>query len=201
MRNSIGSLAALTATFAAAPAALHAVEPLSDVRAASFENVSLSLAIPNTTVELDIDGDGESDFGFRYTNSGMLAVVSYYDHTLSAITLSEGVEFFANSASESSYNLDLTFDGWSGYFGISFVADRDLIDPLNNEFYAGWFYLERTATDLIAVRGGWEAESYYQSITVGDPALSPVPEPSAAGLLAGAATLAGALGLRRRRRS
>lgn len=189
MKNSIGSLAALTATLAAAPAVLEAA-PSHDVKSADFNNVSVSLYSNYLqAVDFDIDGDGTADFAV-YGNSGngirlqLLAATQLSDGPVTF-----GTEFFANAAT---VTLETIIDtGFNGYYGFSFVT--------GSETHAAWVHFDINQSAPVVVSGGWEAESHYQYITVGDP--SPVPEPSAAGLLAGAAALTGAFALRRRRRS
>lgn len=183
MKNSIGSLAALAAF--AAPALSHATPPESDVRAADFENVTLSY-VSSTPINFDIDGDSTTDFYIYANNSTSIRLFlnSPTQMTFGPVALGEvfetGVELLTTNTP--------IFSGFDGYYGFSFVSG---VDDL---VHAAWVHLDLSGATPVVVNGAWEAESYYQSITVGA-----IPEPSATAALAGAGALVGAFALRRRR--
>jgi hypothetical protein len=184
MKNSIGSLAALAAF--AAPALVHATPAESDIRAASFENVSFD-ALDTTPVNLDIDGDGTNDF-FVYGNTFGATIRA---GVLNGTTITESPVTFGASFDRSTALQ--TFDEsmpptFEGYYGFDFVSGFD------SQHHAAWVHFDFSGESPVVVNGGWEAESFFTSITVGA-----IPEPSAAGALTGVAALLGACGFRRRR--
>jgi hypothetical protein len=190
MKNSIGSLAALTATLAAAPAALHAI-PERDTRTADFNNVSVSLFSNSLdAIGFDIDGDGTNDFAVFGNNGNGIRLDLGATTQMSAAPVTFGTAFFANNVDVSiAYALEADF---SGYHGFSFIT--------GGQTHVAWVQFDLNASSPVVIGGGWEAVAGYDSIIVGDPAPSPVPEPSSYAALAGAAALTGAFALRRRRR-
>lgn len=183
MKNSIGSLAALAAF--SAPALVHAVPADPDVRAASFENVTLSYSNANQ-INFDIDGDGTPDF-YVYGNSGInlrVGVLNSTEITASPVTF--GADFDLSEASQTfEETLSPSFDG---YYGFDFVSTFD------SEHHAAWVRFNLGGIDPVAVNGAWQAGPGYTALTVGA-----IPEPSAFGALAGAVALIGTLAVRRRR--
>jgi hypothetical protein len=184
MKNSIGSLAALAAF--SAPALVQAVPADPDVRAASFENVTLSYSNPNV-IDFDIDGDSANDF-YIYGNNGGSVWIGGYGPTQYAPTGPANTVFDTNDPLQSGE--DLVFQPFDGYYGFSFVSGFD------GQVHAAWVRFDFTGPTPLAVNGAWEAESFYSSITVGA-----IPEPSTFSALAGGGALLGALSIRRRRRS
>ncbi|HEY9250499.1 MAG TPA: PEP-CTERM sorting domain-containing protein [Rariglobus sp.] len=182
MKNSIGSLAALAAF--AAPSLGHATPAESDVRAANFENVTLSYSNTNA-IDFDIDGDGTADFSI-YGNDGNSVVIAMYDTTAYSPDLVANTVFDASTASETLGNF--IFQPFDGYYGFSFVSGLD------EQVHAAWVHFDFTGPTPLAVNGAWEAESFYSTITVGA-----IPEPSTVAALAGSGALLGALAFRRRR--
>lgn len=184
MKNSIGSLAALAAF--AAPAMLNAV-PTPSPQSAAFENVVLPFE-NSGTVSIDIDGDSIDDFSV-YSNSYSVRIQTSGENLVTSAPLAFGSEFFIGDALAAYETLNsvsnVTFE--SGYYGFSFVT--------GGETHAAWVFFDFTGPSPLAVNGGWETHPYH-SITVGA-----IPEPSAAGALAGAGALLGTLALRRRRTS
>lgn len=183
MKNSIGSLAALAAF--AAPSLVNATLPDSDVRAANFENVTLSY-VSFTPINFDIDGDSTADFYIYANNSTSIRLFlnSPTQMTSAPVALGEVFETIDALVTTSMP----VFTGFDGYYGFSFVSGLD------SQVHAAWVHLDLSGATPVVVNGGWEAESYYQSITAGA-----IPEPSATAALAGAGALAGASALRRRR--
>lgn len=181
MKNSIGSLAALAAF--TAPVLVEAAPYQSDVRAASFSNVSVSLS-ENTPIDFDINGDGTAEF-FVYGNFGSAIRIDPYDPAThsSMNELSFGSTFEIADGTKTVNSII-----WSdtiAYYGFSFVT--------GGETHAAWVQFDVNSTNPVVVGGGWQA-SPGLGITVGA-----IPEPSTFGALAGAGALVGALALRRRR--
>jgi hypothetical protein len=181
MKNSIGSLAALAAF--AAPALVQAGPYSSDVREASFSNVSISLSNV-TPIDFDIDGDGTADFSV-YGNSGFAIRIDPYDPAAlsSAGPVTFGSTFEIADATQSSNSI--INQNTLSYYGFSFTT--------GSEVHAAWVQFDTNTLNPVVVGGGWQA-SPGLDITVGV-----IPEPSTAGAFAGAAALLGALAVRRRR--
>jgi hypothetical protein len=183
MKNSIGSLAALAAF--AAPALVHATPAESDIRAAAFADVALSY-FSETPIAFDIDNDGNTDFTV-FANTSTSVRVQMAGGTEMTI---EPVDFgstFNLADAQATIGVNV-FEGSDSYYGFDFVSGFD------SQHHAAWVHFDFSGESPVVVNGGWEAESFFTSITVGA-----IPEPSAAGALTGAAALLGACGFRRRR--
>lgn len=183
MKNSIGSLAALAAF--AAPALVHATPAESDIRAAAFADVALSY-FSETPIAFDIDNDGNTDFSVFANTSTSVRIQMAGGTEMTFESVDFGTTFNLPEAGET-FGVNV-FEGSDSYYGFDFVSGFD------GQHHAAWVRFDLSQEVPFAVNGAWEAEPFFTSITVGA-----IPEPSAAGALAGAGALLGALGLRRRR--
>lgn len=200
MKNSIGSLAALTATLAAAPAVLQADPIENDIRDASFSDVSLNFENENS-IYFDIDGNGTNEFRV-YSNGLNLSIRIEGTTLVTAAALAPESTLYANAANSSNaYLTDIDpISFTTGYYGFQFDIVTGVDESPIITTHMAWVYFDFTGPELLVVNGAWEANSDFDYIEI-PAAPSPVPEPSSAAALAGAAALTGAFALRRRRRS
>lgn len=175
MKNSIGSLAALSAVVA--PAFVEAAPQVAD-----FANVPVSLS-DGTPIDFDIDGDGTQDF-FVYGNFGSGLRVAVYSPTLrSASEVAFGNNFAPADATLNGDTVVWTDD--PAYYGFSFVT--------GGQTHAAWVHFDTNTAAPVVSGGAWEMTP-GASIQVGA-----IPEPASVAALAGVGALLGAAARRRRR--
>ncbi|MFH1497423.1 MAG: PEP-CTERM sorting domain-containing protein [Verrucomicrobiota bacterium] len=177
MKNSIGSLAALAALIVPAVAEAAVQTAADGVQTINYAG----------TINYDFDGDAATDFSL-FANFGASAFgVTHYANFGQ---VSFGQEFFHYDLANYGETLPLTTAS-TGYYGFAF--------EVAGQTHVGWahFVFDDLSDTLQVQSAAWQ-DVAYASITAGAGA---IPEPSAAGALAGAGALMGAVALRRRRRS